>query len=179
MDKQPLAKIGPVTAAEICLRYDAPTGVRRLLRSGLGVRELIDQLSAGKQYVDAIEFLAYALPPREGVWWGGLCLQHSSGEALSPAERAAAIAAVRWVIQPTDENAAAAKGPGGAVGMASPAGPLALAAGGGMRPGPYGAAQTVAMAVKLATLKSPPAGMQETQRQYLELGIGVAEGKFA
>jgi hypothetical protein len=33
--------------------------------------------------------------------------------------------------------------------------------------------------VKLAALKSPPAGILDTQRLYLELGIGVAEGKFA
>jgi hypothetical protein len=145
----------------------------------MGPREFLEALAARKQYVAGIDFLAYALPAREGVWWGSLCLQHACGEALTPAERAAAIAAVRWVIQPTEENSAAAKAPGGAVGVSSPAGPLALAAGGGMRPGPYGPAQTVAMAVKLASMKSPPAGLRETQRLYLELGVGVAEGKFA
>jgi hypothetical protein len=161
------------------MRYDAPADVRAMLRSDMGAREFLEMLSSKKRYVDGIDFLAYALPPREGVWWSGLCLQHACGDALTQLERTAAIAAVRWVIQPTEENGAAAKGPAGAVGMQSAAGPMALAAGGGMRPGPFGPAQTVAMAVKLAAMKSPPAGMKETQRLYLELGIGVAEGKFA
>src|SRR5262249_33658123 len=132
-----------------------------------------------KMYVDAIDFLAYALPAREGIWWGGLCLQHACGQSLTPAERAAGIAAVRWVIQPTEENRVAARGAAEAAGVGTPPGALALAANGGMVPGPYGPAKTVAMAVKLAALKSPPTGIVERQRLYLELGVGVADGKFA
>jgi len=176
---QPLAKVGEATAAEICLRYDAPRDVRAHLRSDMGPRELLESLGARKQYADAIDFLAYALPAREGTWWAGLCMQHAYGDALTPQERAAGIAAVRWVMQPTEENRRAAKAPADAAGVMSPAGLLAFSAIGGLTPGPYGSAKTVAMAVKLAVLKSPPAGILETQRLYLELGIGVAEGKFA
>ena len=174
-----MVKVGAATAAEICLRFEAPREVRALLQSGMGPREFLDALVARKRYPDAIDFLAYALPAREGIWWGGLCLQHACGDALTPQERAAGIAAVRWVIQPTEENRVAAKGPADAVGVMSPAGLLALSANGGLTPGPYSPAKTVAMAVKLAALKSPPVGIVETQRLYLELGIGVAEGKFA
>jgi hypothetical protein len=176
---QPLAKVGAATAAEICLRFDAPRDVRALLRNEMGPREFLEALAAGKQYADAIDFLAHALPAREGTWWGGLCLQHAWGDALTPQERAAGIAAVRWVIQPTEENRVAARAPADAAGVMSPAGLLAFSANGGLMPGPYGSAKTVAMAVKLAVLKSPPAGIVETQRLYLELGIGVAEGTFA
>lgn len=179
MSDQPLVKVGAATAAEVCLRFDAPRDVRALLRSDMGPRELLEALAAKKQYSDAIDFLAYALPAREGTWWGGLCMQHACGDALSPQERAAGIAAVRWVMQPTEENRVAARAPADAAGVMSPAGLLAFSAHGGLTPGPYGPSKTVAMAVKLAVLKSPPAGIVETQRLYLELGIGVAEGKFA
>ena len=179
MSNQPLVKVGAATAAEVCLRFDAPRDARALLRNEMGPAEFLDALMAKKQYADAIDFLAHALPPREGVWWGGLCMQHALGEALSPPERAAGIAAVRWVIQPTEENRVAAKAPADAAGVMSPAGLLAFSANGGLAPGPYAPAKSVAMAVKLAALKSPPPGILETQRLYLELGIGVAEGKFA
>jgi hypothetical protein len=179
VSNEPLVKVGAATAAEVCLRYDAPRDVRALLRNEMGPRELIEALATKKKYVDAIDFLAYALPPREGIWWGGLCLQHACGDALTPQERAACIAAVRWVIQPTEENRLAASGPAGAAGAGSPASALAMAANGGFTPGPYGSAKTVAMAVKLSALKSSSSGILETQRLYLELGIGVAEGKFA
>lgn len=179
VSSQPLVKLGTATAPEICLRYDAPADVRALLRNGMGPGELLDALAAKKQYANAIEFLAHALPAREGIWWGGLCMQHACGEALTPQERAAGIAAVRWVIQPTEENRVAAKAPADATGVLSPAGLLAFAANGGLAPGPNAPAKTVAMAVKLATLKSPPTGIVEVQRLYLELGVGVAEGKFA
>jgi len=179
VSNQPLVKVRAATAAEVCLRYGAPRDVRALLRSGMGPRELLEALAAKKQYVDAIDFLAYALPPREGVWWGGLCLQHACGDALTPQEKAACIAAVRWVMQPTEENRAAARAPANAAGIGSPASALAMAANGGAMPGPLEPAKTVAMAVKLAALRTPPAGILETQRLYLELGIGVAEGRFA
>ena len=150
MSSEALVKVGAATAAEVCGRYDAPSDARALLRNGMAPREFLEALAARKQYADGIDFLAHALPAREGIWWGGLCLQHACGNGLTPPERAACTAAVRWVIQPTEENRVAAGASADAAGMGSPAGALALAAGGGMAPGPYGAAKTVAMAVKLS-----------------------------
>jgi hypothetical protein len=37
-----------------------------------------------------IDFIAHALPAREAVWWGCLCLQHACGSNLSPADKAPA-----------------------------------------------------------------------------------------
>lgn len=179
MSNEPLVKIPAGTAAEICVRFDAKEEARRLLRDGMGPRDFVEALVAKKQYLNGIEFMAHALPAREAIWWGCLCMQHACGEALTPPERAAGIAAVRWVMLPTEENRVAAKGPADAAGLISPAGSLALAANGGLPPGPYGPAKSVTMAIKLSALKSPPAGIVETQRLFLELGVGVAEGKFA
>jgi len=179
VSNEPLSKVGSVAAADVCWRYAPPMATLRLLRRGMSVREMLEALAAKQEYTDAIDFLARALPAREGVWWGALCLQHACGDALTPHERAAGIAAIRWVIQPTPENSAAARGPGEAIGLTSPAGPLALAAAGGLDATPHAPAETVAMAVKLASLKAPGEKMTLTLRRYLELGIGVAEGRFA
>jgi len=175
----PLIKVTAATAAEVCQRFDVSREARELLANGMGPWQFVETLAAKKRYVEGIDFLAHALPAREGVWWGCLCLQHASGDSLTPTERAACVAAVRWVIQPTEENRMAAKAPADAAGMGTPAGALAMAANGGLPPQePFAPAKAVAMAVKLATLKSPPVAVMETQRSYLQLGIGVAAGKF-
>jgi hypothetical protein len=175
----PLIKVAATTAQEVCVRFDVTSEARALLRNGMGPLEFLEALAGQKYYVDGIDFLAHALPAREGVWWGCLCLQHASGGALTPAEKAACTAAINWVIRPGDETRLAAKAPADAAGMRSPAGVLAIAAHGGMPPpGPYAPARAVAMAVKLAALKSPPTGIIQTQRAYLQLGVGVAAGKF-
>jgi hypothetical protein len=173
----PLIKVTAATAEEICGRFDARRAARALLRNGMAPLQFLEALAAKKLYVDGIDFLAHALPAREGVWWGCLCLQHACGNTLTPAERSACTAAVRWVIQPTEENRVAARPPAEAVGMGSPAGALAMAANGGVTPGPFAPARAVAMAVKLAALKGDPAGIIPTQRSYLQLGVGVAAGK--
>jgi hypothetical protein len=178
VSNDPLIKVAATTAEEVCARFNVPGEAKALLRNGMGPLQFLDALAAKKLYADGIDFLAHALPPREGIWWGCLCLQHACGSALAPSEKAACIAAVRWVMQPTEENRVAAKAPADAIGMSSPAGALAMAANGGAAPGPFAPAKAVAMAVKLAALKSPPAAIMQTQRSYLQLGVGVAAGKF-
>jgi hypothetical protein len=149
----------------------------------------IEALLAKKQYIAGIDFLAHALPPREGVWWGCLCFQHACGNAMSMADKGAATAAVQWVLQPSDRTRGMAKIQGEAAGPASVAGVLAMAAyqtgpgfgspGGPPIPAPpFGSAKSVANAVKLACTKSDPARMIETQKSFIELGIGVAAGRF-
>jgi hypothetical protein len=67
-------------------------------------------------------------PAREAIWWGCMCLQHACGDSLSLTEKAACRAAVQWVLQPTEENRAAAKAPADKAGPTNPAGALAAAA---------------------------------------------------
>jgi hypothetical protein len=151
-------------------------------------REFISALIENKKCVDAIRFLAHALPAREGIWWGCLCMQHASGDDLPPPDRAAATAAVLWVMQPTEETRAAAKARAEAAGPASAAGALAMAAnltGGSIAPpnvppvppAPFASAQAMARAVKLASIKCEPALILKAQRSYVELAIRVAEGR--
>jgi hypothetical protein len=170
----PLVKIQAATAAEICASLTLKPDVKELLREGMPPQEFVAALIEKKKHIEAIDFMAHALPAREGIWWGCLCMQHACGDNLPPPERAAATAAVQWIMHPTEENRAAAKQPAEAAGAASPAGALAMAA---SQTGPA-SAKAVAMAVKIASTKVEPIKMAATQRSYIDLAIEVAEGRF-
>lgn len=188
MNNGPLVKIQAATAAEICANVSLKKEAKELLREEMTPGEFVSAMIENKRYLDAIDFMAHALPAREGIWWGCLCMQHACGDNLAPPEKAAAAAAVEWVMRPTEENRAAAKAPAQAAG-ASPAGTLAMAAsqtGGSMAPPnappmpppPFAFAKSIANAVKLASTKQPPTVMAKTQRSYVELALEVAEGRF-
>ena len=187
MGSKSLVRVTAATAAEICARFNIKKEALALLREGMAPGEFVDALVAGKQYVSGIEFMAHAMPPREAVWWGCLCLQHACGDTLSPTDKAAARAAVQWIMQPSEENRAAALAPAQAAGPASPAGGLAMAVyqtGGNIAPPkapptpppPFAFAKAVAGAVKLACTKADPVKIVETQSLFLDLAVRMAEG---
>jgi hypothetical protein len=185
----PLVKVNAATAAEICARVYLDKEALQLLRPAMNPREFVEALVEKKQYLAGMDFIAHALPPREAIWWGCLCLQQTCGDKLEPWERAAARAAVQWVLQPNEANRAAAKRPADVLGLVSPAGALAAAAnqtGGSVAPpnvppvppSPFAPARAVAIAVKVASTKGDPDKIQATERSFIELGIAVAEGRF-
>src|SRR5437588_11425759 len=118
VSNEPLVKITAGTVSEICARFDLATESRALLRDGMQPREFLAALLANQQYVAGIDFLTHSLPAREAIWWGCLCMQQACGNDLSVPERSAGIAAVQWVLQPTEENRVAAKAPAEAAGPA-------------------------------------------------------------
>jgi hypothetical protein len=185
----PLLKVKAATAFEICARFDLKKEARFLLREGMSPREFIEALMVNNQYVTGIDFLAHALPTREAVWWGCLCLQHACGDRLSTQDKVACRAAVCWILEPTEQNSLAAHAPAETAGPGSSAGALAGAVeqtigdlvppkGRPMPSGAFAPAKAVARGVKLASIKGEPAKIGDTQRLYHELGIGVAEGRF-
>jgi hypothetical protein len=189
MNNGAFVNLNGATAAEICARFDINQEARALLGDGLGPRALVEALLANKLYIAGIDFIAHALRPREAIWWGCLCLQQACGSDLSSLDKAACKAAVQWVLEPTEENRAAARAPAEAAGYTSLAGALAWAVnqtGGNLvppkasqtSPRPFASAKTVANTIKLASVKSDPAKIADTQRLFGELGIGVAEGRF-
>jgi hypothetical protein len=167
-------KIKATTAAEVCAQFDLPRKARVLLRPGITPPEFMNALLAHKEFIAGIDFLAHALPIQEGIWWGCLCMQHACGDKLSPADKAAAIAAVRWIDQPTRENRTAAEAPADAAGPSSPAGTLARAA----SLAADDPRRSIANAVHLASVKGGAARMGGRQRSYFELGVAIAQGKF-
>src|SRR6516225_8723800 len=179
-DGKPI-KISAVTASEVCAHFNLEQSARRLLDDRMGPGEFVEALVVSKQYLAGIEFVAHALPAREAIWWGCLCLQHACGNDLPASDRTACKAAVRWVLEPTEKNRAAAKAPAEAAGPGSPAGALATAAhqtGGSLAPPnlpplppePFAPAKAVANAVKFASLKGDPLRTTDRQRLFVELG---------
>ncbi len=177
MSAAPLAKIQAATAAEVCTRFDLKPEARALLRDGMGPPQFVAELVEKKHYAAAIDFLAYALPAREAIWWAYLCMHHACGDKRSEPERMAVIAGVRWVLQPGEENRAAAKSPSEAAGPASLPGLLAMAVH-MTASNPAASSRSVATAVKLAATKSEPAKLLDTQRLFVNLGIDIAEGRI-
>jgi len=184
---KPLVRVAATTAAEVCARFNIKKEALALLRDGMGPGEFVHALVGGKQYLSGIDFMAHALPVREAVWWGCLCLQHACGETLSPTDKAACRAAVQWVMQPSEENCTAAFAPAHAAGPTSPAAGLAIAVyqtGGNvappdappMAPPPFAPAKAVAGAIKMACTKADPVKIVETQRLFLDLAVRMAEG---
>ena len=72
--------------------------------------------------------------------------------------------------QPAGLLAAAANQTGGSVGP--PQGPP-------VPPSPFAPARAVAIAIKVASTKVDPPEIQSTQRSLIDLGMAVAEGRFA
>jgi hypothetical protein len=193
MPQAPLTRVKATSAAEVCQHFALKEEARPLLQGHQTPRDFLEVLLANKRYTAAIDFLAHALPPREAIWWGCLCLQQVSRSHLSPVEVAAFKTTVQWVLDPTEEHRCAAQAPGTTAGLGSPAGGLAMATtwtGGSLAPpnsdprvppvppGPFLPAKVVAGAVLLAAVKGEPARIADTQRLFVELGIGVAEGRF-
>jgi hypothetical protein len=189
MSNGPFVKIRVATAAEICAHFDLKDDTKPLLRDGIDPRQFVIMLLENNKCIDAIHFMAHALPPREAIWWGCLCIQHALGDELTPADRAAATAAVRWVTEPTEDSRMAAKAPADGAPIPSAAGTLALAAfytGGNvappglppMSPEPFASARAVALAVTLASVKAEPRKIVKTQKAYVELAAQVAEGSL-
>ena len=126
-NQSPLIKINAVLADEVCTHFDLAEESRALLRDDMRPREFVEALLKNKQFRVGIDFLAYALPVREAIWWGCLCLQHVGGDGSSGAERAANTATVYWVFRPTEKNRVATKSPARMAGPGTAAGALALA----------------------------------------------------
>jgi len=190
MSGRPFISITAATAGEICARFNIKKEAGALLREGMPPEEFVEALVAHKQYITGVDFMAHALPARDAVWWGCLCLQHACGDSLSAADRAACRAAVQWVVQPNEWHRAAALAPAQAAGPASPAAGLAMAVfqtgedvappnAPPMAPGPFAPAKAVAGAVKMSCAKANAVKIIETQRLFVELAVTMAEGQAA
>lgn len=187
----PLKNVKATKAAEVCEHFELDKKARPLLEPDASPRAFLDALQSDRQYQCAVCFLAHALPHREAVWWGSLCLQKASGAGLAEGEAAALRASVAWVLEPTEENRQAAEQAAPAAGKGTPAELLAVGVGwtGGslapplpkvppVPPGPYLPAKGIYGAVLLAATNAAPLPVQEALRLFVELGVGVAEGRI-
>ena len=183
-----LAKVPAKTAAEICNRCALGDEAKELLRPGATPRQFLDALVEKEQFADAVRFLAHALPKREAVWWGCVCVRQVLASGKPPATDTAALqAAEKWVAAPSEENRQEALPAAEATEYGTPAGTLAAAAffsGGSLAPPDLPAvpppdtstANMVAGGVDLAAVQTQPEKAAEKYRKFIATGIEVASG---
>jgi hypothetical protein len=80
-DPLALVRVPAKAAAEV--RAHAGPAARPLPEPGEGPRAFLDRLLAGKKFPEAIRFLAFALPRREAVWWGCVCVPPGQSAPLA------------------------------------------------------------------------------------------------
>ncbi len=146
--------------------------------------ELIQRLRDGDRIVEAIGFLAHALPKREAIWWAWSCARQAAGDDPPDAVRASLEATGQWIQDPTDANRRTAYEQAQKADMSTAAGCAGAAAffsGGSMAPpdqpamppNEYQAAKAIAGAVLLAAVVDPEEA-EDMMARYLDKGLEVA-----
>lgn len=182
-----LTKIAAKTAAQVSAKAQLSEAAGPPAE-GQSPGAFLGRLVEGNLSVDALKFLAHALPKREAVWWGACCARLGCGESLSPVQRAALEAAERWCADPSEQRRRAAMQAAEAAKFDHPAGCVALAAffsGGSLAPpelpavppGDELTARTVAGGVLLAGVVQQPEQAPAKYARFLEQGIAVANGQ--
>jgi hypothetical protein len=187
MSNGTLAKVASKTAAEVCGRFPVGEAAAKLLRAELSPAQYLAALMEQHLYLDAIRFLAFALPKREAVWWACCCARSAHGSACPASAEAALHTAEKWLADPSEDNRRAAMPAAEAAGMGDPAGCAAAAcfwSGGSLAPpnlpavppGEHLTAHGVAGAVMLAAVLAQPERAAEKHHRFLTLGLEVANG---
>jgi len=134
-----------------------------------------------------VQFLSFALPPREAVWWACLCAREGLREPVPPPLQAAIAAAEAWVRKPTEEHRRTAMSCAQATDLKSPAAWAAVAAfwsGGSLAPEnlpevpapPQLLGSAVASAVMIAAVSGEPKFAAQKRARYVQAGIDIANG---
>jgi hypothetical protein len=160
-------------------------GARRLLTPELNAKDFVELLIQNKQYIEAIRFLAFALPIRTAIVWANTCARYFSRAAPSDKADAASDAVDKWLAEPTDENRRATIDAAKVVEFGTPAGSAALAvffSGGSisspeapvMDPMPDMAPNAVAESIMLAAILNEPEKAEAKYQTFLAEGLKLA-----
>jgi hypothetical protein len=182
-----LANVPVERAAEIGQHVTLSDEAKALLQDGLAPGAYLNVLIEKGHFIDAVRFLAHALPKREAVWWASQCARSVAGTELTPEVQSAFKAAEDWAADPSEDNRRAAQRAYELATLKTPAGCIALAAflseGSLSHPGlpvveppAHATAQAVAGAILLAGVLSQPEKAPEKCRRFLALGIEIASG---
>jgi hypothetical protein len=182
----------PDRARAICTRLGLDVAHSPVLQPGMSAQDFLGALVAERQYLDAVTFMAAALPTREAVWWSYVCVcarEPHGGAALSATDAAALAATLAWVCEPTEHNRRAAKDAADATELATAAGLVGLAvffSGGSIappdapavEPAEHLAAQTVRGAVMAAAVMHMPQNAEDHYRDFLKLALDIAQRRL-
>ena len=160
--------------------------VKLLTEADVPQRDYVAQLVEQKLFVDAVRFVAFALPRREAVWWAWVCARKAAGAEPPPKIKASLDATEKWIVQPTDEHRRSAMTAAETAGFGTPAGCAGLAAfmsAGSIAPTnvqtvPPPELMTgtaVAGSVTLSGVITEPEKAEEKYAEYIRIGLEVAD----
>ena len=181
-------KLERATAEEVCQLYEPDAAAKEQLVAGIAPGEHLMRLVEGGLLRDAAQFLAYALPKREAVWWACLCARDYLPDDAEEATGAVLEAAEAWVMKPNEENRRAAWAKADEAEMKSAAAWAATGAfwsGESISPADSPAivppaenltGVAVSGAVLLAAVSGEPQEIDERLKAFLKRGIDIAKG---
>lgn len=184
-----LKKLGFKTALDVCAFYPPSDEAKACLKDDATPEAFIDTLKKAEQYIDALQFLAHALPAREAVWWACQCGREALGETPDQPQADALMAAAAWVYEPTEARSREAEAAAELAGYDNPGGLAAAAAfwssdniapkeAPAIVPPPDGlTGKGVAGAVILAAVEAGGDKIAQKQLELLEKGLAIAAGK--
>jgi hypothetical protein len=188
MNATPTASAKPTRlASDVARPLSLSEHAVQLLSPTLTPRQFFDALAAARLDDDAIRFLAAALPKREAVGWGVLCVKDAIGKPVEPAVSKALAAAEAWVKDPSETNRRNAESAAEAAGYGTATGCLAAAAfwsGGSLTPAHLApvppkdelTGTAVVGAILLASAVAP-AGPGPAKAKFLAIGGDIASGR--
>jgi len=103
-----LKKIPPEPAARVLARCNVKLKTPVKAPAAAPVPAVLDELAGGGAWLDLLQLLAAALPPREAVWWACLAARDLTGPVKGKAVPPPLAAAEAWVFQPSDDTRAVA-----------------------------------------------------------------------
>lgn len=174
-------------AATICLDIELGPEAKLCLQADPGPVELLTLLLQQQLYVDAVRFLARALPKREAVWWACRCARSTLTETSTPEQVNALTVAEAWVYKPSEENRRQANAAAQAAGFDNAVAWAAMAAfwtDGSMAPENLPvvppadnlASKAVSGAVMLAAVLKQPEKAQDKYIFFIQQAIDIANG---
>jgi hypothetical protein len=179
-----IRKIQAPTAAEVCGRVGLSAQAMAYLTPTLSPQGFLAQLEGAGLGADAVRFLAFALPAREGVWWAVMAgAPLVDGYEADPCYEAAQA----WVYEPNEERRFACLAAAEAVNSSTPGAYAALGAfwsSGSMSPpdlpealpdpklSPTGVSASILLAVAAADPKLSVRHLREALAQGIDIGNG-------
>src|SRR5271169_4145798 len=109
------------STTDICGLFPLSAEGRAVIEPDLSAGAFIDRLCTEGLWIDAVRFLAHALPKREAVWWACLAARAALGDAPPEMLRQAVETAEAWVYRPNEDNRRAAMQAATAAGSDNPA----------------------------------------------------------
>jgi hypothetical protein len=181
----PFRKVSASTAEEICSRAKLSTEAMALLTPALSPQGFLALLVKGRHFTDAVRFLAFSLPPREGVWWA--CVAARGIERLAEPDAACLERVVAWAYEPNEAKRRACMEAAERLNFEGAAAYAALSvfwSGGSMAPegmpdappDPSLYAIGVGASVLLAIAAGEPQFAERRFEEAIERGIDIANG---